>query len=161
MPPLKLLAFSFFPIYTIYLFLSLFYLFLSVPVCDVMMVPFEVAGECLVAAHVRDPTARMLHGSHGGLIQQACLLQTHLPLHLHQRLRGGPLELESATLEFLHVTKTLKVALEGGNQSKTKNMSGTCLTLLTLHTTPRAEAFIYITNNYCNSKTAPYCYSKE
>lgn len=87
----------------------------TIPVGNVMMVPFQVPLEGLVGAYIRDTAARCLHGCYRRLVQRPCLFQPHLPLHCHQSLGGGHHGLETTAVLDVHVAKLLQVALEVGN----------------------------------------------
>ena len=88
-------------------FLSLF----RPPVGDVVVVPFEVSVEGLVAANVWDPTAGAFHDVQRGLVQQSGLLQTHPLLQRLQSFGRGHEGLEAAALQSLQVAKPLQVFL--------------------------------------------------
>lgn len=77
------------------------------------MVPFEVPIKCFVVGHIRNPTARLLHRSQGGLIQLSSLLQPHLPLHPLHSLGGRHHRLEATAFQRVHVAKPFQITLAG------------------------------------------------
>jgi len=81
------------------------------PVCDVVVVPFEVSVECLVAAYVWDTTPGAFHGVQRGLIQHPSLLQAQLSLQLLQSPGGGHQGFEATAMQTVYVAKPLQVFL--------------------------------------------------
>lgn len=82
------------------------------PVCNIIVVPFQVPCEGLKVADIWDTTAGLLHSINRRPVKLPRLLQPKLVLEHLQSFRSGDNCLHPALLLDIYVTITLQVCLE-------------------------------------------------